>query len=117
MGFLFIPCYYSYMLRSKKFSRKIEDFQCENCGCIVKGDGYTDHCPQCLYSKHVDINPGDRACNCLGLMEPIGVELKSGQHIIHYCCLKCKKRHQVKANEKDDYETLVALSSNPIKDN
>ena len=39
-----------------------EDFICENCGKDVEKSSYTarDHCPYCLYSKHVDINPGDR---------------------------------------------------------
>ena len=38
-----------------------EDFICENCGKDVEKSSYTarDHCPYCLYSKHVDINPGD----------------------------------------------------------
>ncbi|MFA6992594.1 MAG: RNHCP domain-containing protein, partial [Candidatus Gracilibacteria bacterium] len=40
----------------KRFSRTIEDFVCEKCGAKVKGDGYTNHCPKCLWSKHVDIN-------------------------------------------------------------
>ena len=44
----------------KKFERNREDFTCNNCELFVQGDGYTDHCPSCLYSKHVDINPGDR---------------------------------------------------------
>ena len=29
----------------------------------MKGNGYTNHCPKCLWSKHVDINPGDRGAN------------------------------------------------------
>ncbi|WDF05905.1 RNHCP domain-containing protein [Shouchella hunanensis] len=31
---------------------------------------YRNHCPFCLYSKHQDIIPGDRASTCGGLMEP-----------------------------------------------
>ena len=42
---------------SLKFKRKKENFVCENCGAEVKGDGFTNHCPKCLYSKHVDIFP------------------------------------------------------------
>ena len=60
----------------KKFNMIDEDFICENCGNKVKKLGYTarDHCPYCLYSKHLDINPGDRENTCKGLMRPIGIE-------------------------------------------
>ena len=53
-----------------------ESFECENCGKNVSKSAYTarDHCPFCLYSKHVDINPGDRNNKCLGLLKPIGIE-------------------------------------------
>ncbi|MBU3901416.1 RNHCP domain-containing protein, partial [Patescibacteria group bacterium] len=47
-------------MQSKKFQRKIEDFVCGHCGPKIKGTGYTDHCPKCLWSQHVDVNPGDR---------------------------------------------------------
>ncbi|MEK7158524.1 MAG: RNHCP domain-containing protein, partial [Patescibacteria group bacterium] len=46
---------------SRTFQRRVEDFTCESCGAQVTGDGYTNHCPQCLVSKHVDVYPGDRA--------------------------------------------------------
>ncbi|MEK7061411.1 MAG: RNHCP domain-containing protein, partial [Patescibacteria group bacterium] len=43
------------------FVKKIEDFVCKVCGTKVKGTGYTNHCPNCLYSLHVDEEvPGDR---------------------------------------------------------
>jgi len=48
------------LLPEKKFQKRIENFTCEKCGLFVKGTGYTDHCPNCLWSKHMDINPGDR---------------------------------------------------------
>ena len=38
-----------------------DNFICEKCKQYVFKLGYTarDHCNHCLYSKHVDINPGD----------------------------------------------------------
>ena len=44
------------------FTEIDEAFVCENCGKEVKKLGYScrNHCPECLYSKHVDKNPGDR---------------------------------------------------------
>lgn len=96
---------------SRKFARKIEDFVCENCGKLVKGNGYTDHCPFCLYAKHVDINPGDREEKCQGLMKPIGTEMKKDGYIISYECLKCGKKHRVKSAPEDNFEKMIGLIS------
>jgi len=97
-------------MQFKKFQRKIEDFVCANCGASVKGDGYTDHCPNCLWSRHVDVNPGDRLAVCRGLMEPIGVEIKGGEKIIYYRCQKCGFKHRVKAVGGDNFEAMIKLS-------
>ena len=61
------------------FTKIDEEFICENCGKHVPKLGYTcrNHCPYCLHSKHVDINPGDRAETCHGTLEPIGLEIDS----------------------------------------
>ena len=95
---------------TRKFQRTFEDFTCENCGQAAKGDGYTDHCPVCLWSKHVDINPGDRQADCKGLMQPIGIELKHGETRIVYQCVKCQHRHKVKKAENDNLEKIIELS-------
>ncbi|MCL4387681.1 RNHCP domain-containing protein [Candidatus Marsarchaeota archaeon] len=96
----------------RKFARSIEDFTCYNCGFEIKGNGYTDHCPKCLYGLHVDINPGDRECECLGKMKPIGaISDRYGTFTISYVCLKCGMRKRVKASPKDSAEALEALSS------
>jgi hypothetical protein len=79
-------------LPTKKFKRVIEDFVCENCGTRVEGDGYTNHCPSCLWSKHVDDkNPGDRASTCGGLMQPMEYYAQGNYWIIRHKCLKCGK--------------------------
>ena len=65
----------------KRFSRLIEDFICEHCNNPVKGNGYTNHCPYCLYSKHVDEDPGDRAATCHGIMEPGSQSKVKGDHV------------------------------------
>lgn len=72
-----------------------EGFICENCGekiSPVTNGSYRNHCPICLYSKHVDIVPGDRLNECEGLMKPIGIRHKPGKgfQIIHRC-LKCEE--------------------------
>ena len=96
----------------KKFQRKIEDFVCENCGCGVKGDGYTNHCPKCLWGKHVDVNPGDRKEKCGGMMRPIRSFFKSGDSVIVHICVKCAFERNNKVNESDDFDALIKISSN-----
>jgi rubrerythrin len=98
------------MIEEKKFKRKTEDFVCENCGEMVKGNGYTDHCPKCLFSKHVDINPGDRNAYCRGIMEPIGVEKNGELYILLYQCQKCGYKHKVKKAEEDNFEEIIKIS-------
>lgn len=48
---------------------------------------YRNHCPFCLYSRHVDMRPGDRASACGGLMEPVDLlyHSKKGYQIVHQC--------------------------------
>ena len=48
---------------------------------------YRNHCPRCLWSKHVDNEPGDRAAACRGLMRPKRIEHRSskGLMIVHRC--------------------------------
>ena len=93
----------------KRFTKRVEDFQCGHCGLHVTGDGYTNHCPACLWSLHVDINPGDRLNQCQELMEPVGIELDHGQYVISHRCTKCGQEKRNKASDKDDFDTLVAL--------
>ncbi|PIQ91533.1 MAG: hypothetical protein COV70_03220 [Parcubacteria group bacterium CG11_big_fil_rev_8_21_14_0_20_39_22] len=95
---------------SKKFTRKKENFTCKYCGEKVKGDGYTNHCPKCLWSKHVDINPGDRKEKCLGLMEPSSIEIKSGNHIIVHRCETCGFVRRNKFGEKDSFDTVIEIA-------
>ena len=97
----------------RRFTVIDEEFVCENCGKNVKKLGYScrNHCPSCLHSKHVDVNPGDRAEECHGLLKPIQVELdaKKGYRII-FQCQKCGKIVRNKAAEDDDMDRIIALT-------
>lgn len=96
----------------KKFNMIDEGFVCENCGNDVLPLEYSarDHCPICLYSKHVDINPGDRENSCLGLLKPIGVEKFNDTYKIVYKCLKCGKMHKNVMAQDDDFNLIINLS-------
>jgi DNA-directed RNA polymerase subunit RPC12/RpoP len=96
---------------SLKFKKKKEDFICENCGAIVKGNGFTNHCPKCLYSKHVDIFPGDRSQNCGGLMKPISAEESGEKWSLVHKCLKCGKEQKNKISKEDDFGEVVKISA------
>lgn len=87
-----------------------EDFSCEQCGFAVQGNGYTNHCPKCLWSKHVDINPGDRAATCKGLMEPVDAALVGDGHVILQRCVKCGFEKKQKASAEDDFDIILHLS-------
>lgn len=92
---------------SQKFQRNIEDFKCENCGFFVVGSGYTNHCSKCLFSKHVDIFPGDRAEKCGGLMKPIKLENEKGEFIIIHKCQKCGEEKKNRTVKEDNLLILI----------
>ena len=97
----------------KNFIRKKENFVCENCGYEVTGDGYTDHCPKCLWGKHVDKEiPGDRASECQAMLEPVGTEYRGGKFKIHYKCTKCDHEFWVREGVSDGREKLIDLVNN-----
>ena len=95
-------------------------FTCGHCGAEVKpllNGSVRNHCPHCLHSKHVDVQPGDRACTCHGLMEPVSVDQsgKKGWVIVHRC-QKCDFTGRNKAalddpQQPDDWNALVAVSA------
>lgn len=102
------------MLQAKRFQKRTENFVCDKCGAFIKGQGYTDHCPKCLWSKHLDINPGDRLADCGGLMKPRGVEAQNKEFIIYYQCTKCGYKHRVKSVPQDNFDEILNLSVEKI---
>ena len=97
-----------------------QPFDCVVCGAPVPplaAGGYRNHCPSCLHSLHVDVNPGDRASDCGGVLEPVGVESsgKKGWVIVH----RCRACGEVRRNRAalddpdvpDDYDVILALSA------
>ena len=96
----------------KRFTVINEFFTCQVCGKQNEPAPKTcrNHCKYCLCSKHVDINPGDRAENCHGILEPIGVSIKGGDiDKIEFLCKKCGKKGRNKIVEDDNKEILYKL--------
>jgi hypothetical protein len=102
------------MNQRKKFIPINEGFSCENCDKqIPKAQGtFRNHCPFCLYSKHVDeVTPGDRKSDCGGLMKPIRVEKDSKREwmIVHQC-LKCQKISRNRTAADDNKDKLIKIA-------
>jgi len=63
------------------------DFTCKNCGAFVSslqwvsGVIHRNHCPFCLYSRHLDLfQVGDRLSACKSVMMPVGLTLKRSRN-------------------------------------
>ena len=98
----------------RKFTEIDESFVCENCGKQVDKLGYScrNHCPYWLHSKHVDINPGDRAEQCHGILEPIRAEWNSKKgYVIIFQCKKCGAIRKNKAAEDDNMDLIIELTT------
>ena len=94
----------------------IDPFACKTCGRTVVPEGagsdHRNHCPYCLWSKHLDINPGDRASDCGGLLVPVHAEIspKKGYVIVHKC-EKCGEIHKNKAATDDSISLIIKLTA------
>lgn len=93
------------------FIARQEPFDCSHCETHVdplEDGSYRNHCPKCLWSRHVDdVGPGDRASTCKSLMKPIGIDhrKKKGWMIVHQC-VSCGKEIPNKAACDDDLSIL-----------
>ncbi|MBO7376870.1 MAG: RNHCP domain-containing protein [Clostridia bacterium] len=100
------------------FVKNDSGFVCANCGRTVLPLGYSsrNHCPFCLWSVHLDDNPGDRRSACGGLMEPVSAipDSRKGYIIVHKCqkcgaVRRCKAAHEA-AVQPDDLELIIRLT-------
>ncbi|MGE0431763.1 MAG: RNHCP domain-containing protein [Planctomycetota bacterium] len=92
---------------------------CLHCGRDVAplNNGSTrNHCPHCLWSRHLDVIPGDRAADCGELMRPIAVEAdaRRGWMLVH-CCEKCGAVHRNRVSldddQPDDFDVLLRIAN------
>lgn len=96
---------------SATFKKQKEDFTCGNCGARVVGNGYTNHCPECLWSKHVDVYPGDRKERCGGMMEPVGVEQRGQkEYTILHQCVVCNLVRGNKVVMNDSFAAVTRIA-------
>jgi hypothetical protein len=91
---------------------ELEEFKCGHCktfvGPPISGGRQRNHCPLCLYSKHVDHTPGDRKNECRSLMKPIGTAFRrNGEQVIVHECLGCGEVRYCRV-AADDHMILCA---------
>ena len=96
-----------------------ESFTCKHCGRLVvpagAGSDHRNHCPYCLTSLHLDIDPGDREADCGGLMEPITVWVRKGSEwaIVHPC-KRCGTLISNPLAADDNPVLLMSIAMRPI---
>jgi hypothetical protein len=89
-------------------------FKCGHCkqfiGAPVAGGRQRNHCPNCLYSRHVDhTRPGDRRSMCQSMMAPIGLVSRRNEDVIIHRCLGCGKEDPNRIAADDNPVALDAL--------
>ena len=101
-------------MESRRFTKNDDGFICAGCGREVQPLGYTsrNHYPYCLTSLHLDVNPGDRASDCGGIMRAVKTEpdAKKGFVILHKCT-KCGAIRRNKAAKDDNMDLLIELTA------
>ncbi len=96
-----------------------ETFTCKVCGRLVvpngAGSDHRNHCPNCLSSRHLDNEPGDRAADCGGVMEPIAVWVrKNGEWAIIHRCRICGALSSNRIAADDNPIKLMSLAMKPV---
>lgn len=96
-----------------------ESFTCRNCGRLVvpagAGSDHRNHCPNCLHSLHVDIEPGDRESDCGSLMEPIAVWVRNkGEWAIIHRCRRCGEISSNRVLADDNPMKLMSIAMKPL---
>ena len=110
-----------------------KSFECEQCGAEVGlsalGTRHRNHCPECLWSKHLDGRlPGDREAVCKGMMRPVGLVFKkngtkTGEIMVVHKCMVCggASKNRIAGDDKPEvieklFKASLLLSEEEIQD-
>ncbi|ASU82610.1 RNHCP domain-containing protein [Nocardiopsis gilva YIM 90087] len=100
--------------------RNADAFRCLHCRLDVPmsapGTRHRNHCPNCLYSRHVDRDiPGDRAAECGARMEPIAISVRGdGEWVIIHRCTACDELGANRTAGDDNPLMLVRMATRPL---
>jgi hypothetical protein len=101
--------------------RSPESFRCRHCRLDVPtdapGTAHRNHCPNCLWSRHVDDTPGDRSVLdlCGASMEPIAITVRGdGEWVLVHRCQQCGTVHLNRTAGDDNPLLLVRIAVGPL---
>jgi hypothetical protein len=99
--------------------REPASFRCVHCGLDVPasapGTAHRNHCPVCLWSRHVDVEPGDRASDCHASMEPIAITVRGdGEWVLIHRCAGCDELKSNRIAGDDSPLLLLRLALRPL---
>jgi hypothetical protein len=96
-----------------------DGFVCRRCRRAVGGEAcgtrHRNHCPHCLWSLHVDVQPGDRLQSCGGSMEPIAIWVRrDGEWAIVHRCAVCGMLRTNRVAGDDCAWAMMSLAARPL---
>lgn len=96
-----------------------DSFTCKVClrpvTSIGAGSDHRNHCPNCLASLHLDNLPGDRASDCGGIMDAVGVWVrKNGEWAIIHRRRRCGKLSSNRIAADDNPMKLMSIALKPL---
>ena len=105
--------------RHRARTRGPSTFRCRHCGLDVPldavGTAHRNHCPSCLWSRHVDDSPGDRAADCGAAMEPLSIAVRGdGEWVLVHRCTGCGVLHLNRTAGDDNVYVLLQLITRPL---
>lgn len=94
-------------------------FVCKVCGRTIlpegAGSGHRNHCPNCLTSLHLDVEPGDRASDCGGLMDAVAVWVRmKGEWAVIHRCRRCGVLRSNRVAADDNPMKLMSIAMKPL---
>lgn len=98
-----------------------DTFTCKVCGRLVIPAGassdHRNHCPNCLSSQHLDIEPGDRKSDCGGIMDPVAVWVRrSGEWAVIHRCRRCGSFSSNRVAADDNPMKLMSIAMKPLSE-
>jgi hypothetical protein len=104
--------------RARPAEQEFKCIQCNqyvSCAPSVAGVQNRNHCPACLWSRHLDVDPGDRASDCLSSMEPIAITVRGdGEWVLIHRCQGCGTLSSNRTAGDDNPLLLVRIAVKPL---
>lgn len=121
-------------MRSNSYGLSLEhdgSFHCLHCKMpvsthpLISGVNHRNHCPFCLWSKHVDLyESGDRLAACKGQMEPVALTHKRmnkkymkdifGELMLVHRCVECDELRINRIAADDSSELIYQIFLNSL---